>query len=362
MSIYAYVGLPGSGKSYGVVANQVMPALRDGRTVVTNLALKVELLREVFPGCDLRTFQTSELVETPERIDEIFPPGCVAVIDEVWRLWPSGLKVDRIPMAFKSFLAEHRHRVDKKGRSLQIALVTQDLAQIAAFARQLVEQTFVHQQLGALGMRGRYRVGVYEGNVTGLTPPTSRRIAQNLGKYDEKVYRFYSSHTMSESEEGGADETPVDSRGNVWQRPALWLGLVGFLACLGFGGTWAYDFFTEPTVAVSGAVGDRHPATVAAPPKAAPSSTPAPATSSKWRVSGYVRDAADAGGGIAFLTDGTTREVVSLSSCLVSQWATRCEFRGFWVDMQGSQRDPISEPSGAYTAESGLPKLVASAP
>src|SRR5687768_7996268 len=101
MSILAYAGLPGSGKSYGAVANQVLPALRKRRLVVTNLALRVELLAEHLPGCEVRTFQTSEIAERPELVDEVFPPGCVAVIDEAWRLWPAGWKVDKIPAAYK---------------------------------------------------------------------------------------------------------------------------------------------------------------------------------------------------------------------------------------------------------------------
>lgn len=353
MSIFAYVGLPGSGKSYGVVANQVLPALKDGRLVVTNLPLKVELLREVIPGCELRTFQTSEVAEDPESIDEVFPPGCVAVIDEVWRLWPAGQKVDRIPESFKSFLAEHRHRVDKKGRSTQIVLVTQDLAQVAAFARQLVEQTFVHRKLGALGMRGRYTVNVYEGNVTGLTPPDSKKIASNVGRYDESVYRFYTSHTMSESSEAGADEAPVDDRGNVWRRPVIWLGLVGALCGLGFGGTWVYHAVHEPGAAVGGNVVTRHGAT-------AISSTALPSgvatTAAVWRVSGYLRESAAATGGYAFVTDGTSWEYVPLRDCIVQRFKVRCDFNGRTVESRSVvPAKPIAEPIGPYVVSDADP-------
>ena len=37
MSIVGYSGLPGSGKSYGVVENVVIPALEAGRHIITNI-------------------------------------------------------------------------------------------------------------------------------------------------------------------------------------------------------------------------------------------------------------------------------------------------------------------------------------
>jgi len=41
MSVVAYTGLPGSGKSYGVVENVIIPCLQEGRPIVTNLPLKL---------------------------------------------------------------------------------------------------------------------------------------------------------------------------------------------------------------------------------------------------------------------------------------------------------------------------------
>ena len=350
MSIFAYVGLPGSGKSYGVVQNQVLPSLRDGRLVVTNLPLKVELLREVIPDCQIKRFETSELAENPELTDELFPPGCVAIIDECWRLWPAGLKVDRIPEAYKSFLAEHRHRVDAKGRSTQIVLVTQDLAQVAAFSRQLVEQTFVHRKLGSLGMRGKYTVSVYEGNVTGLTPPESKRITQTIGKYKPEVWNYYQSHTMSQSTSDGADETPVDSRGNIWHRPAIWLGLVASIAGLAFGGQWAYSAVSAPeqVVGAGGAVGAARPTT--AKSGFVPSGPLKPqAEPAVWRVTGYIREEGTGRRGVAFVTDGTVEDFVPLELCTVQQYQVVCDYNGSRLGLRGPV-SPRGEPIGSYSS------------
>lgn len=361
MSILAYVGLPGSGKTYGVVANQVLPALRDQRKVVTNLPLKAELLREVIPGCDIKLVSTDEIAQNPEGIDELFPAGSVAIIDECWRLWPAGLKVDRIPEAYKSFLAEHRHRVDEKGRSTQIVLVSQDLAQLAAFARQLVEQTFVHRKLGALGMRGRYTVGVYEGNVTGLTPPESRRIAQTIGRYNDSVWRFYTSHTMSKASSEGADESPIDDRGNVWRRPMIWIGLLGAIGGLVFGGQWVYSATTDPAGAVGGgAVGARPPGVrpVAVLPAATSKATAEPAV---WRVTGFIRLSAEPGGGFAFVSNGTRQDLVPLSSCTVTRWKWECEYNGQRLSAAGP-RSAIGDPAGTYDSRSAPPRVGVAGP
>lgn len=313
MSIYAYTGLPGSGKSYGVVANQVLPALKAGRLVVTNLPLKVELLQQEIPGCEVRTFLTSQIAEDPESMDTVFPPGCVAIIDECWRLWPAGRKVDKIPEAYKSFLAEHRHRVDEEQRSTQIVLVTQDLAQIANFARQLVETTFHHKKLGALGMRGKYAVGSYDGAITGNAPPESKKINGSVGQYKDEIWRFYESHTMSKAKGSGADETPVDDRATVWGRTSVWVGLVVALVGLGWGGTWAYNAMSEPGAAVGGAAvgGVPHGGPQVSKPGVAPRVANGPVPP-RWRVAGWLQTG-DANSR-ALVTDGVSSRWIPLQS------------------------------------------------
>lgn len=226
MSVFAVVGLPGSGKTYSVVEHQIFPALRARRTVVTNVPLKWDLVRGEYPGCDLRQVNIETWVAEPERVGEECPPGAVIVLDEVWRLWPAGARADRIPEAFRSFLAEHRHRVDASGDSQQIVLVTQDLKQIAAFARQQVEQTFRCVKLTAVGLSRRFRVDIFQGPAEGPNPPVSARLRQLFGRYDKRVFGFYVSHTMSESSEEGANEAAVDRRGNVLMRPLVLLSPV----------------------------------------------------------------------------------------------------------------------------------------
>lgn len=294
-----------------MVEHVVLPMLREGRTVVTNLPLHEDVVAECIPNADLRSVSLDRIKDNPGLIDELFPPGAVCVLDELWRLWPAGEKVNRIPEEFKSFLAEHRHRVDAEGRSMQIVFVTQDLAQVAAFARQLVEQTLIHTKLGHLGMNGKFKVNIAHGAVTGMVVPEARQLVTRLGRYKPEVWRFYKSHTMSQSKESGADESAADQRGNVWKRPGLLaMGALG-LGCLAFGGTWVYGVTQDPAAAVGGNVVDR--------PQPQPVPTGRPGTSAavtpilgRWRVSGALMDGP--GKGRALVTDGYSSAWINFES------------------------------------------------
>ncbi len=141
MAITAYVGSPGSGKSYSVVAYVILPALAQGRIVITNIPINITELEEskrlLVKPLDILQFSGNQ-----DYFQSMIIAGAVFVIDEAWKWLPSGLQANKIPEHFKAFLAEHRHMVDSDGRSTDICLVTQDLSQLAAFPRQLIEKPF----------------------------------------------------------------------------------------------------------------------------------------------------------------------------------------------------------------------------
>lgn len=153
MSIVAYTGLPGAGKSYGVVENVILPSLRKGRTVYTNIPMNYdELQKDKTIKGNLVTFRNEDVTET--WLDEL-PAGIIFVLDEAWRVYPAGVRADKMPESYKSFLAEHRHKVDENGNSNEIIFVTQDLSQLASFVRKLIEETFIVKKMSAFGKRGR---------------------------------------------------------------------------------------------------------------------------------------------------------------------------------------------------------------
>lgn len=223
MTISAYVGLPGSGKSYGVVENVILPAIKAGRRVLTNIPMNNDAWIEQC-GAAPEWFDIYEVAKDPEWWDKNNVAGAVVVLDELYKLWPAGLNAKNVREADKSFLAEHRHMVDESGHSTEIVLVTQDLSQIASFARVLVETTFRSVKLSKLGLNNAFRIDVYSGAVTGPAPPKSRLERQIPGRYKKEIYALYKSHTKSVTGAAG-NESRVDRRFNVLGGMSIKLGL-----------------------------------------------------------------------------------------------------------------------------------------
>lgn len=212
MSITAYTGLPGHGKSYGIVENVIVPAVKQFRPVWTNIPCNVDLFLDRF-GFAPVVFDTEEAKSDPDWFHNVLPPGALLVLDECWRFWPSGLSSHKMDERHKSYFAEHRHMVGDDGRSSEIVLCTQDLAQVAAFVRNLVETTYRVTKLSKTGLSKSYRVDVYSGPVAGSNPPLSKREREIFGKFDKSVFALYKSHTKSDS--GPGDESRADGRYNI---------------------------------------------------------------------------------------------------------------------------------------------------
>jgi zona occludens toxin len=213
MAISAYTGLPGHGKSYGVVENVIAPALKKNRTVFTNIPMKQLACEGEFKQSVIQ-FEIQDIIDNPNWWSDVFVAGSIIVIDELWRLWPAGLNTKNIRDEDKSFLAEHRHLVGRCGNSTEIIFVTQDLSQVASFARNLVETTYRVTKLSKIGASKRFRIDIYFGPVTGVTPPKSKKDKEIYGKFKKSTYDLYQSHTKSETGEAG-DESRIDNRFNI---------------------------------------------------------------------------------------------------------------------------------------------------
>ncbi len=213
MSIIAYTGLPGHGKSYGVVENVIIKALISKRVVFTNIPMLSDICMSRY-GFSVTQFTIDDLLINDDWFTDVFLPGSIFVLDEAWRLWPAGLKTNLVKIQHKTFLAEHRHLVGANGRSTEIAIVTQDLAQISNFARSLIETTFKVVKLSKVGLSKKFRTDVYFGAVTGVSPPVSKRENEIFGTFKKSTFELYQSHTKSDSGLAG-DETRTDDRFNI---------------------------------------------------------------------------------------------------------------------------------------------------
>lgn len=314
MSIVAYTGLPGSGKSYGVVANVICPALESGRTVWTNIPLKLDLIREQYPQAQVHHFDVSDMVDRPEWCIQDVPPGCVFVLDEVWRVWPQGTKANSVPLPYKTFLAEHRHRVGADGYAQEVVLVTQDLSQISAFARDLVEKTFIAKKLDAVGASKRFRVDVYDGAIKGQSGVSSRQINKLFGKYEPSVYRLYQSHTMSQTGSSGLEQKS-DKRSTVWGNPLIKYGVPSAIAAVVFGIYQVFSFFDpEKSALVATPANSETSRQVTQGDRVTPAKVlKGPRDSTQWRLSGVIQGSD--GYARAFLVSANSSRVVGTRSC-----------------------------------------------
>ena len=271
MAIHAYVGKPGHGKSYGVVEHVVIPSLKQDRHVVTNIPLSIDDLLATYGG---KITQLPDDWFELEDLSQIIPSGCVAIIDECWRRWPSGQNINNANKNDKSLLAEHRHRVDDKNNSMRVVLVTQDLAQISNWVRLLIETTYRIRKLS----KKAFKVDIYNGAVTGDSPSSKKLIRTTAGTFKSSVFSFYKSATQSKSGDVG-DESSADGRSSIFRSFGLWSICLFFVVSISLGFYGVKSFFADKTPAVS---------------ETAPSVTKKiakpvePPISTAWRLVGFV--------------------------------------------------------------------------
>lgn len=348
MPFNAYVGNPGAGKSHGVVEHVILPALKAGRCVVTNVPMRREVVEAEFPGVDLRGFDVDKYQDLRRKyenirkdsdlrfevekliqveIDKDLPPGCVWVVDEAWKLWPASAAGDRMPEPLKEILAMHRHRTNDANQSMVVCLVSQNLQQVSKFARDLVDETYRIRKLGSLGFSKRFMVDVFQGAAVGPNPSKANRLRQIPGKYRAEVWRFYQSHTKAEGKGGAVDESSVDGRGVIWRSPVWAFGVPLVLAGFVFAiwRTWVFFHPEAPTIE------DASAREVSSMPVALPRRVMQPGPGRGMDLSAWRIVASLEGGGVdqVWLSDGARWVSLSiaafcdkdLSGYLVCEWA-----------------------------------------
>src|SRR5690606_16535082 len=157
MAINVYTGVMGSGKSYEITLNVVLPAVLAGRRVVTNIdgideARIIEYLRSKNPDhsgdfgaiihiTDDRISQPGFFPdEARPEVGSVVLPGDIVVIDEAWRHWSAAQKLSPEHM---QFFRMHRHYVDPEtGVSCDLALVFQSIGDINRSLRAVIELNF----------------------------------------------------------------------------------------------------------------------------------------------------------------------------------------------------------------------------
>lgn len=212
-----HFGKPGSGKSYSVMAEVVIPALKDGRRVLTNIDGAFDKM------CRVRL--AAALGLTPEELDErylaltddeITCGSCwglvqardIFVIDEVQRYWPGGSLKPTDPTAFR-FFGEHRHF------GCDIHCITINPANYQAPMRSYAEVCHTYRKLGVLGMNSRFIRRDY----TGAVPDDDAEVSKSYGKYKKEIFGYYKSVTAD-------GNNVVGKQKNVLTQPKVIIALL----------------------------------------------------------------------------------------------------------------------------------------
>lgn len=245
-------GIPGSGKSYEGVAHHILPALKAGRKVITNLPLNIDAFAAIDPTyrllIEIRTkplpqigdwnaaniaeveafrlwpqdrepVQASENVFTFGAIWDYYSTwrgskneGPLYVIDECHVALPKLGTPDSVVQWFKL----HRHY------NAEVLLMTQSFRDINQPIAQLIATLIKCRKADILGKKGSYIRKVHAG-YRGAVIQTDER------EYEKQYFGLYRSNTQSSStaESGMTDVSPMIVKFNRFKW--LWLAMS---ACL----------------------------------------------------------------------------------------------------------------------------------
>ncbi|WP_067735901.1 zonular occludens toxin domain-containing protein [Novosphingobium naphthalenivorans] len=299
MAITAYTGPPGSGKTYALVHDVLLPALADGRRVFSNIdGLNSDLILDYLEAKHPDRAGKFGALERFDGVDAIEPGfwpdvdrkdmsakvqgGDLVIFDEVGIHWPiSG----QFPRDIGKFLRFHRHYVDANGQSTDVVLATQGVMDLHRHYRALIERTYKFKKLSTLGLNRSYAWSVWEGS----TQRKGEAVVNGQGRYDKAIFPLYKSYKGP-----GGSETSTDKRANVLRQPKVVVTIAGAVASMLAAVWFLWSMFS------GGSLGDDvQPQAVASEVSASPSprqavagssSMPSPEPfSSAWRIAGMMR-------------------------------------------------------------------------
>ncbi|UVT22050.1 MAG: hypothetical protein H8K03_09245 [Nitrospira sp.] len=257
-------GTPGSGKSYYAVADYLLPWLRAGRRLyvaVDGFYLDRLALFEGRPLSDLQNQIT--LWQDRAQIPSLLPtvePGSAICLDEAQTIFRAK---EKIPGEILRWLETHRHY------GVDVLLMAQDYRQLTSSVTRLVESTIKFRRMERFGMTRRFQ-GFVRGN-----PEETEVIRTLIGRYDPKIYAYYSSYATGGIREERRMKTVLSS-------PLLMIGGLGLVGALGFigWGTWfsgtakpAVSKTASPTIETNPMLLKRAENTVSTDPLAPPAAT-----------------------------------------------------------------------------------------
>ncbi|MBL4607950.1 MAG: hypothetical protein JKY01_09005 [Pseudomonadales bacterium] len=203
------LGQPGGGKSYEAVAFHIIPAIQEGRKVITNLPLNLDYFEKVYPkSVDLiniiqnkgviRAFSTAEFYG-----DDWRHPGTGTgppyIIDECHFC----LRRGKTSQEVEEWFSMHRHEL------ADVLLITQSYGKVDKNIIDLVQLCYRVKKATAFGTEKKYIRKVQDG-VRGEVMNTEFR------NYEKHIFPFYKSHTRSNKSAAEAVASDVKPFWKSW--------------------------------------------------------------------------------------------------------------------------------------------------
>lgn len=193
--IYIYTGKIGDGKSYHVVKNELIPAVKAGRPVLTNLDIGPEHIRAIAFECGLSPAQVKITVVDGERLKEMLQldendkegkhlpieKQTLIIVDEAQKLWRAR-EYKETSNNFLFLLEWHRHL------GLDVVFISQDVGQMDKAIGRLCNEFLTVKNLRMLHsfVGNRYILQHRQ-------RPGDPVVATTRGTLDPKYFRFYRS-------------------------------------------------------------------------------------------------------------------------------------------------------------------------
>ena len=240
MSIKIHHGPNGSYKTSGAIQDDAVPALKEGRLIITNVrGFTLDRVLQVMPdlpeSVDIINLDL-ELLDDMERMRTWFqwaPRGAFIIFDETQLVFPKAWRerdlerfnfpggseaaqaADR-PMSWLDGWTRHRHW------NWDIVLTTPNIAYIRDDIRMTCEMAYKHSNLAVIGIPGRYKEAQHDAQLN--RPPADGTIVE-YRKIKPETFKLYSSTATGKTQDTKAGKSLLKS-------PKL-LFLLAFLAvCL----------------------------------------------------------------------------------------------------------------------------------
>lgn len=309
--IYAVAGSPGSFKSVHVLEKYIIPALKKGRPVYTNIekisAIYIATYFEMNPievdsllhilGREYDD-DGNMLAENPDKIRRFYddvPNNALIVIDEAQNYFGSRDFKEQYSKDAISYLTRHRHY------GHDIIYITQNIDSVDITFRRNTQMTYVLKRAEAIGAPNLCFIFVYDR--TDLERKWLARLKYTPNKACFKCYASY---------EGGDVEEHRKSYNVILRSRGFWFFIIGVALLLGMYFSGRFDRLLKPSQSV------------AKPVKVMSSSSASnlsfvPSYSSSYQVSPdqlCVKEWISVHGSPKFvLSDGSVVDRTSLSSC-----------------------------------------------